>query len=253
MNTQAYLERIRYGGNPDPSADTLAALQAAHLLTVPFENLDIGLGVPIVLEPASLFDKIVRRRRGGFCYELNGLFHHLLLALGFRSTMVSARVFDAARGAYGAEFDHLALLVDVAGGRYLSDVGFGAFSVKPLPVRTGSPIADTGGVFRFDEAWGGRLVVLRRRDDGGEFDPQYDFTTEPRSLQDFAGMCLYHQTSPESHFTRNRICSLATGEGRITLSPGRIIETSAAGRTEIPVAGPEAWRAALADRFGIIF
>src|SRR5919199_4974405 len=110
MDIQAYLERINYHGPLDPSAETLRELHVAHLLAVPFENLNIGMGWPIVLDESALFDKIVVQRRGGFCYELNGLFAALLRALGFHVTMLSAAV--ARRdGSFGPDFDHMALLV----------------------------------------------------------------------------------------------------------------------------------------------
>src|SRR5258706_8881452 len=110
MDITAYLNRIAHRGPIEPTGETLRALHLAHLLAVPFENLDIGLGRPIVLDQAALFDKIVVRRRGGFCYELNGLFAALLRALGFEVTMLSAGV-GRAGGGFGPEFDHLTLLV----------------------------------------------------------------------------------------------------------------------------------------------
>src|SRR5437762_14222540 len=100
MHVGAYLQRINYRGSPEPNAQTLRELHRAHMLTVPFENLDIHLGRPITLGQAALFDKIVTRRRGGFCYELNGLFAALLRALGFDVTMLSARVARA-DGSFG--------------------------------------------------------------------------------------------------------------------------------------------------------
>ena len=111
MDIHAYLSRIGYRGTLEPSAATLHALQQAHLLAVPFENLDIHLGRPIVLDQTALFDKIVARRRGGFCYELNGLFAVLLRELGFEVTLLSAGVARAS-GGFGPEYDHLTLLVD---------------------------------------------------------------------------------------------------------------------------------------------
>src|SRR5690242_9417454 len=111
MDIAAYLQRIGYSGSRVPSADALRALHVAHLQAVPFENLDIHLRRPISLDPERLFQKIVLERRGGFCYELNGLFAALLRALGFQVTYLSAS--DAhADGGYGPPFDHLALLVE---------------------------------------------------------------------------------------------------------------------------------------------
>src|SRR5690349_13974281 len=110
LDVDAYLERLEYDGPRTPTVETLCRLQEAHLLIVPFENLDIFLRRRIVLDEAALFDKIVRQRRGGFCYEVNGLFAALLRALRFSVTLLSARDVHA-DGTYGPEFDHLALLV----------------------------------------------------------------------------------------------------------------------------------------------
>src|SRR5216684_5534157 len=130
MDTRAYLQRINYTGPLDPSAETLRGLQVAHLRTIPFENLSIHSGEVIVLDNHALFEKIVRRRRGGFCYELNGLFGALLRALGFDVTMLSARVANA-EGIFGPDFDHMTLLVSLAE-RWLVDVGFGDSFLEPL-------------------------------------------------------------------------------------------------------------------------
>src|SRR5689334_21580804 len=112
MDVQAYLHRIGYHGGLEPTAANLRDLHRAHRVAVPFENLDIHVGRPIVLDQDALFDKIVTRRRGGFCYELNGLFAVLLRALGFDVALLSAGVARA-DGGFGPEFDHLTLLVRV--------------------------------------------------------------------------------------------------------------------------------------------
>src|ERR1041384_7192098 len=113
MNIEAYLKRINYNGPRTPTAETLRALQVAHLRTAPFENLSIHAGEPIVLDEDALFTKIVDGRRGGFCYELNGLFAGLLRALGFDVAMLSAGVGRAA-GGFSPGFDHMTLMVTLA-------------------------------------------------------------------------------------------------------------------------------------------
>ena len=125
-----YLERISYHGSREPILSTLQALHEAHLLAVPFENLDIALGRAIVLDEASLWTKIVEHHRGGFCYELNGLFAQLLLALGFQVDLLSAAVARET-GGFGPDFDHLTLLVHLEQD-WLADVGFGESFRQPL-------------------------------------------------------------------------------------------------------------------------
>lgn len=153
MNVDAYLDRIGYAGPRAPEAATLRALHRAHLLAVPFENLDIALGRPLALDEAALFDKIVRRGRGGFCYELNSLFAALLRALGFDVALLSARVLTD--GQPGPEFDHMTLLVQRpadAGApgpqRCLADVGFGASFLEPLPPDSPDLQRQAPGIFR---------------------------------------------------------------------------------------------------------
>src|SRR5216683_1675556 len=130
LNIKAYLDRINYHGSLAPTTATLRALQVAHLLTVPFENLSIHAAQPIVLEDDALFTKIVERRRGGFCYEANGLFAALLRMVGFDVAMLSAEVARA-EGGFSQPFDHMTLVVK-AEQRWLVDVGFGDSFLEPL-------------------------------------------------------------------------------------------------------------------------
>src|SRR6266536_570638 len=148
----AYLDRIGAGRPAKADTAALRSLHRAHLLTVPFENLSIHLGEPISLEPGELIDKIVTRRRGGFCYELNGAFALLLGALGFDVGLLSARVFGDDR--LGPPFDHLALLVPTADGDgpWLADVGFGSNSEFPLRFDERGRQDDPAGSFQLAEA-----------------------------------------------------------------------------------------------------
>lgn len=247
MDVAAYLGRIGYKGALAPTLKTLRALHRQHVLTVPFENLDIGLGREIVLDPERFIQKIVCERRGGFCYELNGAFATLLSAMGFRVTLLAARVSDKQEDAC-KEFDHLALRIDLEE-PWLADVGFGDNFLEPLRLVGRIEQQDAAGSFRLIEAGERWQLEARQRD--RSWLRQYDFSLAPRQLLDFAGMCRYHQTSRDSHFTRNRICSLATPEGRITLSGMRLI-IKADGRKEERVLATEAdWHSALRDYFGI--
>src|SRR5215813_8973886 len=227
MDVDAYLERINYNGPCEVSPETLRALQVAHLLSVPFENLSIHAGEPIVLDEDALFTKIVEQRRGGFCYECNGLFAGLLRALGFDVAMLGAGVAHA-QGGYGPNFDHMALMVTL-NDRWLVDVGFGESFVEPLLLdQRGEQVQGTRSFRIVDED--DHLVVMRRGDEGWQ--PQYRFTLQPYGFTDYEEMCRFHQTSPESHFTQNLICSRVTEDGRITLSGMKLITTSGPQRHE---------------------
>ncbi len=228
MDIGAYLRRINYRGPQAPGEAALHALHIAHLEAVPFENLDIHLGRSIVLDEDALFDKIVNRRRGGFCYELNGLFSALLMGLGFRVTRLSAGVLRA-DGGFGPDFDHMTLLVDLDE-RWLADVGFGDSFRDPLRLDDPGEQGQEGRVYQIRHD--GRQGTMLRLDDTSQGGKGYRFGLEPRSLGDYAGMCRYHQTSPESPFTRRRICSRLTPAGRITMSDYRLIVTEGGERRE---------------------
>lgn len=246
MDVKAYLERINYHGPLDVSAETLRQLQVAHLFNVPFENLSIHAHEPIVLDDEALFGKIVERRRGGFCYEANGAFAALLRALGFEVTMLSAEVARPG-GDFSPPFDHMALMVQLEQ-PWLVDVGFGDSFVEPLRLDVAGEQVDREQAFKI--ASDGEYRVLLRRDND-EWKPLYRFTLTPHEFPDYEEMCQFHQTSPQSHFTQNRICSLATSDGRITLSGMRLIVTSKDGREERTLASQEEYDEILREQFGI--
>ncbi|MER5863156.1 arylamine N-acetyltransferase [Kitasatospora sp. NPDC002040] len=239
----AYLERIGVPRPGGPSPEGLAVLQRAHLAAVPFENLSVHLGEPIVLEPGALVEKIVGRHRGGFCYELNGAFGELLRALGYRVTLLAARVFGGGR--LGPPFDHMALRVDLDGGAWLADVGFGRFSELPLRLDRRGEQVDPGGVFTVVEH-GDELDV---RQDG---EPQYRLDQRPYQLADFGPTCWWQATSPESHFRRSTTCSLLTADGRITLSGTRLIRTAVDGTRTEQQLDQDGTLAAYRTHFGIV-
>jgi len=246
MDVNSYLRRIDYHGSREPSPATLRDLHRQHLFTVPFENLDIPLGVPIVLDLAKLYAKIVTRHRGGFCYELNALFGALLRELGFRVHMLSARV-RREDGGFGLEFDHMLLRVDL-NEPWLVDVGFGDSFVDPIVFRAGGA----------EQVNGHRYVVLPRedewqllREDAQGQVPLYAFRDLSHALSEYQRMCEYHQTSPDSHFTKSWICSRATSDGRITIANMRLIVTRGAKREETELKREDELRSCLSDLLGV--
>jgi len=250
MNIDAYLKRISYSGSLEPAADTLRDLQLAHLLTVPFENLSIHSGEPIVLEENALFGKIVERRRGGFCYEANGLFAGLLRALGFEVAMLGAGVANS-QGEFGPNFDHMTLMVTLSD-RWLVDVGFGDSFLEPLLLD--SRAEQVQGTRRFKIVDDHDHLILLRRNLDADWEPQYRFTLQTYSFADYEEMCQFHQTSPDSHFTMGRICSRATADGRVSLSEMRLITTSGPEqrRDERTLKDRDEYDRVLRDEFGIV-
>ncbi|AZM62371.1 MULTISPECIES: arylamine N-acetyltransferase family protein [unclassified Streptomyces] len=257
----AYLRRLGVEQPAWPTVDALRELHLRHLRTVPFENLSIHLGEEIVLEEKRLLEKVVERRRGGFCYELNGAFGALLAALGYDVTLLAARVYGDG-GRLGIPYDHLALRVrTVDGGDRLADVGFGAHFHLPPAFGERGEQEDPAGRFRIVEAGvdaagvrGGHgtveaadLDVLR---DGR---PVYRLEVRPRALGDFTAGAWWHSSSPRSHFTRSLVCSRITEDGgRITLSGRRFTVTAPDGtRQEREIGTDEEVLALYRDRFGI--
>ncbi|MEV7553982.1 arylamine N-acetyltransferase [Amycolatopsis sp. NPDC089917] len=243
MDVAAYLDRL---GLDRPAAADVAALrvlQERHLAVVPFENLSIHLGEPIVLDADALFDKIVRRRRGGFCYELNGLFAALLRELGFDAELRSAKVFRK-DGTLGRPFDHALVHVELDE-PWLADVGFGRFSRFPLRLSATEPQADPDGEFLFLDAPHGDIDVLL---DG---EPQYRIERRPRALDEFVPTAFWQATSPDSPFTQGPTCSLPGKHGRVTLAGDKLIVTTHGVREEIRLSSDQEILDAYRKEFGI--
>jgi N-hydroxyarylamine O-acetyltransferase len=243
VSVDRYLERIGYAGSRRPTAETLRAIHRAHMLAVPFETLDCRPGRPVTVDPLAATDKIVSRRRGGFCFELNGAFAELLRALGFDVALLAARPGIGS----APPFSHLVLLVTL-GERWLADVGFGDSFLEPLSldgprVQVREQDRRYELTRRFDE-W-----TMRQLDSAEE--EGYTFTLTARTHEDFAERCLYYSGSPESNFVRRPVCSLALPDGRVTLTEGRLITTRSGHRSDEPVPA-DARPQVLSDVFGIV-
>jgi N-hydroxyarylamine O-acetyltransferase len=211
-----YLERLGWDGPVAADLDTLRGLHRRHLLVVPFENLDIHLGVPIVLDRERILTKLLDRRRGGFCFELNGSFAALLRTLGFTVHLMEARVYEPAGDPKA--FGHLTLRVELDE-PYLADVGFGRGFDEPVRLDERGDQVDTGGTFRIVEARDGE------RDMQLDGEGAYQFALPARDYDDFAEGCRWHQTSPQSIFTQGTICTRRTARGRDTLAGTTFIQT----------------------------
>jgi N-hydroxyarylamine O-acetyltransferase len=249
MDTEKYLRRIGIERSGIPAtAESLGFLQKQHLLNVPFENLDIHWKRPILLDTDKFYQKIVEEKRGGFCYELNGLFNELLRNLNFRTRLVSARVGDG-KGGFSNEYDHLAILVTIGESEHLADVGFGAFTAAPLKLINDLEQTDDTGVFVVKRFADGYLEIAKKV--GDSWLSEYIFKPLGRNLSEFAEMCNFHQTSPESHFTQGKVCSLMLDGGRKTLTDKRFIETRNGAKRETEISSEDEFNAYLAREFGI--
>jgi len=219
MNVQAYLDRIGYRGALRPDLSVLVALQRAHVCAVPFENLDVQLGRPVTTAAENAYEKIVRKNRGGWCYEQNGLFGWVLEQIGFDVTRVAAAVMRQERGDASLA-NHLCLLVTMpeSSTRYLVDVGFGGSMLEAIellegehaqaPFRLGLKKTDDG-YWRFSEYLG-----------DGEF--SYDFLEEPADESALKEKCATLQSDPSSNFVLNLVAQLRSQEQHLALR-GRVL------------------------------
>ena len=245
MNIDAYLSRIGYEGSREPTLETLRGMQRAHFLSVPFENLDIMAGVRVEVDERVNFDKIVGKRRGGYCLELNGTFARVLRKMGFRVDVLAGRVF--AEGHLSPPFSHMTTVVHLEE-PWLADVGFGGQLIEPLRLH------ETG-----EQVFGERRYVVANDGDHwfmtgtepGNPPVAYTFTLEPREFGQFTAVNEWLQTSPDSRFTLGEVVSLGTERGRLTLAPGRLIVTEGEGREEGEIGSPEERTTILRERFGI--
>lgn len=243
-----YLARIKYNGPTAPSYEVLSKLQMHHLMNIPFENIDIQKKIKI--DFTNLFDKIVIRKRGGICYELNGLFYELLINLGFSAKMVSARVFNSSSNSFGDEFDHLAIIVTFDNENYLTDIGFGDFTFSPIKIELNKVVNDSAGIFVI-ENFNTKYKSVIKKTSSGELIPEYLFSETERNLEDFYEMCDFHQTSSQSHFTKKLICSLPTINGRVTITGGTLKISEKGQISEIKLNNESEIENALMEYFGI--
>lgn len=227
MDVGKYLSRIGFAAPADPSLDTLRSLHMCHLLSVPFEDLTIHSGGQVRLDLPLLYEKIVIQHRGGFCYENNGLFSWLLTRLGFQVTLLSGQVRNDIMECYGPPFDHLIIMVVVQGQSYLCDVGFGSAGFSsPLLLDCSGPQVQGHRLYRItkktmDDMHYVEWKSVESRDQ--DWTEMYKFTLEPRSPEDFADMCQYHQSSPHSLFFCKSCCTLLKPGGRVTYIGWKLI------------------------------
>lgn len=212
MNIDAYLGRIGLAHRPAPTLEGLTTLHRAHLRAIPYENFDVQLGRPVMTAIPAIYDKIVTRRRGGWCYEMNGILGWALGELGFKVTRATGAVMRAAIGAK-ADANHLVLRVDLAQGTYLADVGFGDGPIDPIKVVEG-PFESGGftfGIEKADKPW----WRLKHHPKGGA--PSFDFNLAPADENQLSAVCHILQTSEESPFVQNAVAQRHTEDGVLIL------------------------------------
>lgn len=249
MNIEQYLRRIEFYDTPTVTEELLHQLHEYHILHVPFEDLNIHYNKPIEIDIPTLFNKIVLQRRGGFCYELNTLFSTLLQEIGFTTTIIAAQVFNQ-EGQLGPPFDHLCILISLDSKRWLADVGFGDLFMKPIVIQANTIQFDARNYFKI-EAFNKEKLLLLMSYDGVHFEKKYVFSLEEQSLDHFKPQCYIKQHDPNSHFVKNKICTKATADGRITILNDKFIITKNKEKTELFIENENHLLQILKSSFGI--
>jgi N-hydroxyarylamine O-acetyltransferase len=243
MDLAAYFNRINYHGSLEPTLETLTALHRAHLMNIAYENFDIHLDRPLSMDEPAIFNKLVHGQRGGWCYEMNGLFAAVLRELGFKVTLLSSAVDRPHEGDL-AENSHLILRVDLDR-PYLVDVGFGNGILDPIPLEPGQYTQGylTYGLDREGDRW-----YFRNQPNGG---PGFDFTLQPKELTDFVEKSTWFQYEPDSRFRKIAFCFRFRPGAVYGLIGVVLRETTEKGTTETHLKTEADYRRALEDIFGI--
>ena len=243
-----YCRRIGYIAELKPTLATLRSLHVAHVGHIPFENIDVLLERRILLDTASLQQKLVTDRRGGYCFEQNCFFKDVLETIGFRVTGLGARVRYGTDGIRPRT--HMALLVEAEGRRYLADTGFGAHGLlEPIALEEGA-IAELPIVsFRVIEEAGGHWVLQATWE--GTWSDLYVFTLEPQERVDYVMCSHFTATYPESIFRQMITAQIVRREERKILRHGELKIIRADGVQSSPVRNEADARVVLSEHFGI--
>jgi arylamine N-acetyltransferase len=253
LDLDAYFARIDYRGPAEPTLEVLQDLVTAHTGSIPFENLDPLMGVPVDdLSPEALTDKLVYRRRGGYCYEQNGLMGYVLTELGFRVRRLAGRVVwmlppDATLGAQ----THTVLAVTFPGsqGSFLVDVGFGGQTLtSPIRLQTGNPQQTTHEPYRLNDRGEGLVLQAQVR---GEWRPLYVFGTQTVPQIDLTVGSWYVSTHPSSIFVTGLTAALTTDDARYNLAGRNLTIHRADGSEKIRLDDAAAVVDMLGGQFGI--
>lgn len=249
LNVEGYLNRINVNQSYQPTLAYLKQLHRSHLFAIPFENLDIHHGRKIMLDVQRTYKKVIEEKRGGFCYELNGLFYHLLMQLKFDCKLISARVFRE-DGSLGPEFDHMAIVVRINGVQWLVDVGFGDSFIEPKRLEPYQSMLDYNRYFKFEQDPDDNFILLMSSE-GVDYQQKYLFSLESREYIQFLEMCDYHQTDLESPFRKKKMITIATKSGRITLTDQSLKASHLGDKTETTLLNQDEFYSKLEHHFGI--
>jgi N-hydroxyarylamine O-acetyltransferase len=248
FNLDSYFERIHYKGNTEVSEGALRDIHIAHTLNVPFENLDVFYRRPILLDGASLYKKMVKERRGGYCFEMNGLFSFVLQEMGFKVTNLLARV--TMDGIQYTTKTHQAIRVETGGTQWLADVGFGNNGIiAPLKLEESTEQTQFAHTYRLITHSTLGYVLQKKNEDS--YNPLYAFTLDECGPEDFLMSNHFTSTFPESFFIKMKMCTMPTKDGRITLTDDRFKVVHKNDVLETSIANDDEFNTVLKKHFGL--
>ena len=248
MEVDKYLERIGYIGRLQPNIKCLRKLHEAHIMSIPFEALDVELGNEIILDLDLIFEKVVYRKRGGYCYELNYLFNWLLRTIGFECYMISARIYDQEE--LGPENDHMAIIAKLDK-MWLVDVGYGDLFLRPLQLESRLKQKDTFKWYLIKGVRPSEYILTESLHESHGYIRKYKFDTTPKEINQFEEQNQFKQFSPESYFVKNRICTIATKKGRKTIFNDIYKDKTREHYSQLKIESNEDLHKILVDQFNI--
>ncbi len=248
LNLDSYFERIKYTGRTDVTEETLRNLHIAHTLNIPFENLDVYYGRPVLLDPESLSGKLINNRRGGYCFEMNGLFSLVLQRLGFRVKNLLAR--GTIDGIDYIAKTHQVLLIEKGNKKWLADVGFGNDGIMaPLLLEEGTDQQQFAHTYRLIKH--SKFGYVLQKKDRNDYTSLYAFTLEECQPMDFVMSNHFTSTFPNSFFLTMRMITMPTKEGRITLTDSHFKISANGDTTENKIENDDEFKMVLKKYFDL--
>ena len=214
MEISKYIERIGFKGVPNVSIHCLKSLHKCHIMSIPFEALDVQLEKSITLNLREIYHKVVEGNRGGYCYELNYLFNWLLNKLGFKSHIIAAQIFNDGR--FGPKFDHMAICV-ILDQIWLVDVGYGDLFIQPIRLSHDVEQEDLFKFYKIRKLKNNEYLLQESLDKGQPYLNRYKFELSPKRIEEFQEQNIFKQRSVDSYFVKNLVCTIATDTGRKTV------------------------------------
>jgi N-hydroxyarylamine O-acetyltransferase len=249
FDKQAYLTRIKVHERP-PSISYLKELIRGHVMNIPFENLDIYYKKRIRLNIEDFFKKLINEKRGGYCFELNALFFHLLIMLGFQTELLHGSFYKKETKKFSHDFDHMMIRVTIGEVRYLVDVGMIVPMVTPIKWEMNQANLIGSEYYRLTEKEAS-IFLLQKSSDASVFSTFLKIYNQPVTMIEFLSMNDTHQEDPNSFFVQNRVVSIVTKQGRREIKNNEIIIQELGSESRKQILNEDEFFTLLGQHFGL--